>query len=194
VDDSKTLEELDGQRWDEPDEDASGLVKECHRLRRVPLRTLTNDEVRLLLGQKIGPEWLVSVAVTRLLEEPLAGDLYPGDLLSAVLRTDASHWERHPEDAMSLAGVRVAWSRFMRKRRSFLHTRAGLESPLDSAASTRAGSAWRSYRLRDGRRERLIADFLVGAHAVEQADRLLTRDRGFHKGAFGSLVVVDPSA
>jgi hypothetical protein len=39
----------------------------------------------------------------------------------------------------------------------------------------------------------VIADFLVGAHALEQADRLLTRDRGFHRSAFGGLVIVDPS-
>jgi hypothetical protein len=67
-------------------------------------------------------------------------------------------------------------------------------SALDAESAARAGNAWRSYRLRGGRRDRLIPDFLIGAHAVEQADRLLTRDRGFHKAAFGSLVVVDPSA
>ena len=67
-------------------------------------------------------------------------------------------------------------------------------SPLDAEAAARAGDAWRSYRLRGGRRDRLIPDFLIGAHAVEQADRLLSRDRGFHKAAFGSLVVIDPTA
>jgi hypothetical protein len=40
----------------------------------------------------------------------------------------------------------------------------------------------------------VIADFLIGAHALEQADRLLTRDRGFHRRAFDGLVIVDPSA
>jgi predicted nucleic acid-binding protein len=39
----------------------------------------------------------------------------------------------------------------------------------------------------------VIADFLVGAHAVEQADRLLARDRGFHRLAFAGLAIVDPS-
>jgi predicted nucleic acid-binding protein len=64
--------------------------------------------------------------------------------------------------------------------------------PSDAAAS-RAGSAWRAYRRRGGIRERLVADFLVGAHAIEQADRLLTRDRGFHKAAFTGLTIIDPS-
>ena len=66
-------------------------------------------------------------------------------------------------------------------------------STSNEAAALRAGSAWRAYRTRGGSRERLIADFLVGAHAIEQADRLLTRDRGFHRTAFADLTILDPS-
>jgi hypothetical protein len=65
--------------------------------------------------------------------------------------------------------------------------------PLGRAAAVRAGSAWREYRRTGGPRDRVIADFLVGAHAVEQADRLLTRDRGFHRLVFAGLEIVDPS-
>jgi len=66
--------------------------------------------------------------------------------------------------------------------------------PIGRVTAARAGSAWRGYRRAGGPRERVIADFLVGAHAVEQADRLLTRDRGFHRRAFANLVIVNPSA
>ena len=65
--------------------------------------------------------------------------------------------------------------------------------PLGRDAAARAGAAWHAYRRAGGPRERVIADFLVGAHAVEQADRLLTRDREFHRLAFAGLAIVDPA-
>lgn len=73
---------------------------------------------------------------------------------------------------------------------------AGLEvtfSPLDAKASLSAGEAWRAYRAGGGKRTRVIADFLIGAHALLHGDRLLTRDRGFYRTYFTKLVVLDPS-
>jgi predicted nucleic acid-binding protein len=66
-------------------------------------------------------------------------------------------------------------------------------SPVGIDAAFEAGSAWKSYRQRGGQRTRLIADFLVGARALCQADRLLTRDRGFYRAYFGGLSILDPS-
>jgi hypothetical protein len=60
------------------------------------------------------------------------------------------------------------------------------------AAGT-AAQAWRVYRSAGGPRTRVVADFLIGAHAVVQADRLLTRDRGFYRRYFTGLEIVDPS-
>lgn len=64
---------------------------------------------------------------------------------------------------------------------------------VDVVAATTAGVAWRAYRRAGGPRERLATDFLVAAHALVQADRLLTRDRGFHRAAFDGLTIIDPT-
>ncbi len=66
-------------------------------------------------------------------------------------------------------------------------------SPLDLEAALAASGAWRRYRARGGRGERIVADFLIGAHAQRHADRLLTRDRGFYRACFTGLKVMDPA-
>ncbi|MEW6489965.1 MAG: type II toxin-antitoxin system VapC family toxin [Thermodesulfobacteriota bacterium] len=65
--------------------------------------------------------------------------------------------------------------------------------PLGRSAATLAGRMWRRHRERGGARERVVADFLVGAHARVQCDRLLTRDRGFYRSYFAELKVLDPA-
>jgi predicted nucleic acid-binding protein len=65
--------------------------------------------------------------------------------------------------------------------------------PLDARMALLAGEAWRGYRRRARRRDRLLADFLVGAHATVSADRLLTRDRGSYSRYFKDLQILDPT-
>jgi predicted nucleic acid-binding protein len=67
-------------------------------------------------------------------------------------------------------------------------------SALNAQAAALAGTTWKKYRAAGGKRERVIADFLIGAHAAAQCDRLLTRDRGYYKKYFNGLAIVDPSA
>ncbi len=63
--------------------------------------------------------------------------------------------------------------------------------PFDRECADMAGMLWRDYRHRGGSRTRLIADFLIGAHAQVRGGRLLTRDRGFFGRYFTDLQLID---
>lgn len=102
---NKSLQELESNDWGEPTYD-SHLVTECHRLRRVPLRQFTIENLRILIGQSIGLPYLVPLALERLRQRPLAkGDCYPGDLLVSVLRADSAFWRQHPGRCADLRNI-----------------------------------------------------------------------------------------
>lgn len=93
----KSLQELENHDWGDPDFD-SHLVRTCHRLRRVPLAKLAVEDLRLLIGQKIGLAFLLPLAIEKLAENRQAeGDCYPGDLLDVVRKVPNEFWNCHAE-------------------------------------------------------------------------------------------------
>lgn len=88
--------------------------------------------------------------------------------------------------------------------------------PSNESSLFEAGSAWKKYSLRKkgtimcpacGKaqkatclscneiipyRQHILSDFLIGAHAKIQTDRLITRDRDFYRKYFQDLKIVRP--
>ena len=103
-----TLEELSGERWPEPESDATPLVRKCAKYVKTDLSMLSNEGVRMLVGQRIYLKHLLPVALDRLASDPwLEGDLYPGDLLKNVVacanEADALNYRSQIEDIAKAA-------------------------------------------------------------------------------------------
>ena len=69
----------------------------------------------------------------------------------------------------------------------------GIETlALTDATAIRAGHAHRAYRTHDGPRAAILADFLIGAHAVTLGYPLLTRDKRRFASYFPELTIIAP--
>ncbi|MFJ5301562.1 contact-dependent growth inhibition system immunity protein [Streptomyces sp. NPDC088350] len=108
VDRSLSLEQLEGQRWPDPPEDTTSMVKNVHELRRRPLGELQAHELARLVGQNVGLHWLLPLAV-EILRDTAAnqadGDWYDDDLLYAVVTRGADAWGHFPALARDLKEI-----------------------------------------------------------------------------------------
>ena len=74
----------------------------------------------------------------------------------------------------------------------FLHKSNVTLQPLPRAALFIAGMTHQKYRRRDGKSERILPDFLIGAHAQELGCPLLTRDPRRYRTDFPKVRLITP--
>lgn len=78
--------------WGPPEFD-SYLVTTCHALRKKPLPLFETEDLRIMIGQGIGMEYLVPLAIEQLRANIFAGGhFYAGDLLKFVLTSHEPYW------------------------------------------------------------------------------------------------------
>ncbi len=126
MDTSKSLQELENDDWGDP-HGPTGMVIRCMRLRRVPVRDLTADDCRLLLGQEIGVRFVLPVALDYLFKNPLESGIGDtGALMRRVLELPTAFWQNHPnlwweakEVLMEVENARNAIEELMPKIREF---------------------------------------------------------------------------
>lgn len=74
------------------------------------------------------------------------------------------------------------------------HRLAGGVPAISRQSAILADRHFAAYLQRGGARRRIVADFLIGAHAQTLADRLVARDRGYLRDYFSGLKLLDPSS
>lgn len=95
---TKSLENLEKDIWNEP-EYPSHLVTICDKLRKKQLKDFDIENLRIMIGQNIGLNFLIPLAIEELKQNILAeGDFHEGDLLKNVLTSETDYWEKEKEN------------------------------------------------------------------------------------------------
>ncbi len=101
---TKSLAQLDKKYQPAKEIDfPSTLVIRHNALLTKPIGEYTVEDLRLMIGQNTGLEYLMPRAMEVLEKDAFAeGDFYPGDLLENVLCADPRFWNTHPHYAQAM--------------------------------------------------------------------------------------------
>lgn len=114
-----TIELLEKDIWPNPvGEDATNLVKKCYALRKKVLNEFTVEDLRIMIGQNIGLDYLIPLAIEVLSADLFAeGDFYEGDLLNAVLTVRPGFWPIHHQYWMDIKKLIAAMENQLAERK-----------------------------------------------------------------------------
>src|ERR1700749_3536131 len=92
----RSLEQLEEDPWNDPKIFPTTLIEKCYSYRKFPVKDLSIEQLRTLIGQNIGLPYLIPLSIEVLRKDIIAeGDFYPGDLLSAVISCEDSFWRNN---------------------------------------------------------------------------------------------------
>ena len=95
----KSIEQLEKDIWKNPSEFPTDMIEKCYSYRKISIEKLTNEQIRLLISQKIGVEYLIGIALNKLEKNILTEcDFYEGDLLLAVSGLPNEFWNENPTE------------------------------------------------------------------------------------------------
>ncbi len=106
-----TFRQLDRDIWTNPSD--SPLSEWYERVRDVPINQLGIGDISRACRQRLFLEYTVPVLVEYLDRDPLAGELYDGELASTVAKIPSRFWCQAPELAQKARNIlREALSKF----------------------------------------------------------------------------------
>jgi len=70
-----------------------------------PIDELSIEDIAKALRQQIHPEHVVPMGLRILESDPLAGEMYDGEVLASLKAVACDYWRIHPEDTAALGAV-----------------------------------------------------------------------------------------
>ena len=103
---TKSIEQLEKVVWKNPSKFPTDMIEKCYRYRKISIAELTNEQIRLLIAQKIGADYLIGIALEKLERNILTEcDFYKGDLLMAVSSLPTEFWNRNKADFLTFKKI-----------------------------------------------------------------------------------------
>ncbi|SEE45048.1 contact-dependent growth inhibition system immunity protein [Polaribacter dokdonensis] len=103
---TKSIEQLEKNIWNNPSEFPTDMVEKCYHFRKISIAELTNEQIRLLISQQIGVEYLIRIALEKLKRNILTEcDFYEGDLLVAVSSLPTEFWNENQTEFLTFKNI-----------------------------------------------------------------------------------------
>lgn len=107
----KSLSQLEGWKWkgEIPTKNShSNIEYRFYKLHNIPISKLELSDVRFLIGQNSGLEFLVPLAISKLKEDIfIEVEYFPGDLFSSLLEinNEPNYWKSHSDKKLELINL-----------------------------------------------------------------------------------------